>query len=550
VALKDEDTRASYLKHRRDKRSRPPLPHTHVARNYRRQNMKRGDLKAAEMDGIFENNYDSIHIPYGQRFNVKNIERLMFQRDMVLNAEWNPRNVPPQREWKLHRHPCFFGEMSDIFEDCCGHCPEPDSPEAAAVQKEEDERLVRGPIKFMVDNPGRQSVGSFRPITDGDWSEMAYLSNEEIFASAVANNDVGKVTQLVETFDVNKRDHTGRTMLFLAGLCGSNGVAQTLVEKGARLTARNFDGRTIAHLACQTGNLELLNIVLAKSKTNANEKAMKVSQTDTESDSNSDDGFEKIRHSDAKELNSQDQYVEEEDDIIDLNVPDWDYTFTPLHHAIFAGHLHIVKRLMEEEAVDITISVKIPRGPEGADWTYKKQTIFPIVLCAYPNNGLEIAEAIVREGVSSQSDSMSTTAFHMLVQRKRLDIVKLLIERDPKAKSVINYLSRLSPLSTPVSTAAANDDMEMLCFLLEHGGEPSITQEQYLKYAEVSKVWWFHSYRNDTMRQLCYFGSEVIQPIERAIGNRNLDMVKLLVQYGANVHSAPCSSYQRWEYGR
>ena len=114
-----------------------------------------------------ENNYDSVHIPYGRRFNAKNIEKLMFKRDIVLNAEWNPKNVPPQRLYKLHRHPCFFGDMHDVLEDCCGYCPEPGSAEEIVVQKEEDEKFVRGKIMFMVDDPGRQSIGSFHPITMG-----------------------------------------------------------------------------------------------------------------------------------------------------------------------------------------------------------------------------------------------------------------------------------------------------------------------------------------------------------------------------------------------
>lgn len=551
-ALHNDVSMNSFLEQRRAKRRRPPHPQAHVARNHRRRNFKRGDLKAAEMDGLFDNNYDSIHIPYGRRFNVKNTERLMFQRDMVFNAEWNERNVPPYREWKLHRHPCFFGEMSDIFEDCCGYCPEPESSEAAAVQKVEDERFVRGPIRFMLDDPGRQSVGSFHPITDGDWSEMAYLSHEEILASAVVQNDAEKVTKLLETFDVNKRDHTGRTMLFLAGLCGSDDVARVLVEKGARLTARNFDGRTILHLACQTGNLKLLEIILQKSKANALEKENRTKnvispKSDAEDSGGSDDGFEKINRSEAKEEDEDDYVeVEEEDDILDLNIADWDYAFTPLHHAIFAGYVEIVKRLMEEGA-DATISAKIPRGPNGAPWNISKQTIFPIVLCAYTDNGLEIARHIIREGISSQADSNANTSLHMLVHRNRRDLLKLLIEMDPKAKSVLNHVPK-TELSTPLGTAVANGDLELVRLFLDNGASPSISMAQYLKFAESSNAYWYRYYGKDEKKRIVNFGRSVIQPLERAIRNRNLEMVKLLVEYGASVDSAPHWSYNDWDY--
>jgi Ankyrin repeats (3 copies) len=231
-----------------------------------------------------ENDYDTIHIPYGREFNAYNIQMLMFKRDIVFNSEWNAKNVPPQRRHALHRHPCFFGDMKDVFEDCCGCCPEPRCAEAIAVQKEEDGRFVRGKIAFMADDPGRQSVGSFHPITDGDWSETAYLSQNALLAGAVARNDVEKVDEMIGSCDVNKRDHTGRTMLFLAGQCGSTDVARLLIEKGARLTARNFDGRTILHLVCQMGNVDLAEMVLCKSKANSvdKEKAKLGSGTEAE----------------------------------------------------------------------------------------------------------------------------------------------------------------------------------------------------------------------------------------------------------------------------
>ena len=37
--------------------------------------------------------------------------------------------------------------------------------------------FVSGPLHFIVDDPGRQTIGSFHPITTGEWSEGAYLGN-------------------------------------------------------------------------------------------------------------------------------------------------------------------------------------------------------------------------------------------------------------------------------------------------------------------------------------------------------------------------------------
>jgi ankyrin repeat protein len=523
----------------------------------RRRNFHRGDLKAAEMDGIFENNYDSIHIPYGQKFNAKKIERLMFQRDMVLNAEWNPKNLPPQRPYKLHRHPCFFGDMNDIFADCCGYCPEPDCAEAIALQKEEDERFVRGEVKFLIDDPGRQSVGSFHPITDSDWSEMAYLTQEALFAAAVAQNDSIKVKKLLEGYEqdkqqvVNKRDQTGRTMLFLAALCSSNDVAQILVDAGARLTARNYDGRTILHLACQMGNTGLLETILKKSKANEEEKDKRGDTTDTtdaENSSDSDGGFEKIKRSEARE--ELDEFAEpEDDDILDVNLPDWDCCLNPLHYAILQGHVSVVKILLAN-GVDPTLAIKIPRAPPGFS-TYSgvgKQTIFPIVLCAYPDNGIEIARLIFSPGISSRSDFNSSTALHALASLKRVDIVKFLLEQDPNAKGALNHLNTLSPPHWPLHWALVNCDIEMSRLLLQNGAHVTISEDDFVKRAEASNQWWFRNKRDNKKVLAIHYGSDVLQPLEVAVEYGNLDLVRLLVQYGANVTSAPRKSYEGLEW--
>jgi ankyrin repeat protein len=464
----------------------------------------------------------------------------MFKRDMVYNAEWNPRNNPPERPWKLHRHPCFFGNMSDVFEDCCGFCPEPENEEARAVQKDEDGRFVRGPIEFMVDDPGRQSVGSFHPITEGDWSEMAYLSLETRVASAVVNDDVDEVKRLLETANVNKRDHTGKTMLFLAGECGSLKVARWLVENGAKLTARNFDGRTILHLACQSGNLELLELILRKSKANALEKEAKEARKAeaSSSASDSDDDFEKITRADIDEI---DEYTEtEDDDILDINLPDWDYSFTPLHHAIFAGNLTIVQKLIAESA-DITIAAHLSSD-------YEKHVLFPILLCANTPDSIDIARLLIYEGVSSQADHNSTTALHMLVSTKRLDLVKLLVENDPKAKDVLSHLNKNTPPLLPIHTAVANKDMEMAKYLLEQGSSVQITMAQYFKHCEATRAWWFRNYASDEKKKIVQYGMGVTQPLETAIRHRNIEMVKLLVEFGAEVSAAPSQFYYGWNW--
>jgi len=46
---------------------------------------------------------------------------------------------------------------------------------AASARQEitTDDPWVRGRLTFVVDDPGRQAVGSFNPITEGDWTAGA-----------------------------------------------------------------------------------------------------------------------------------------------------------------------------------------------------------------------------------------------------------------------------------------------------------------------------------------------------------------------------------------
>merc|ERR1719223_2660065 len=88
---------------------------------------------------------------------------------MLLNSVF----VDPLHEG--HRHPCFFGTAAEVLEDCSGD-------KNAAAWEDEDEKkkdsnFVRGPLKWLTVDPGQQTVGSFHPITTGEWSEGVHLSN-------------------------------------------------------------------------------------------------------------------------------------------------------------------------------------------------------------------------------------------------------------------------------------------------------------------------------------------------------------------------------------
>ena len=54
--------------------------------------------------------------------------------------------------------------------DCCGYCPKPVTEEDKEVAEEESKIYISGDVSFIKDDPGRQEIGSFNPITDTDWT--------------------------------------------------------------------------------------------------------------------------------------------------------------------------------------------------------------------------------------------------------------------------------------------------------------------------------------------------------------------------------------------
>ena len=182
--------REVYSDQRRAERGRPA-----INRGYR--NMFTGNIKDREEDEVAEwvdqeevASYHTMTVPYGPKYNAAKINRLLYAKDLLLNAEWNAQKG---REVYLHRHPCFFGTAEEVLEDCCGYCPAPKTDEEFKIAEEESKTMVAGPLKFMVSDPGQQMQGSFNPITDDEWTTMAYVGDTARLCQAIVDNDLEHV---------------------------------------------------------------------------------------------------------------------------------------------------------------------------------------------------------------------------------------------------------------------------------------------------------------------------------------------------------------------
>ncbi|KAL8870792.1 MAG: hypothetical protein Q9174_003245, partial [Haloplaca sp. 1 TL-2023] len=275
--------REEYLDQRRNERGRP-MANTF----YRSQNSLPDNVKDRDPDDVPEwvyddavSNYHSFTVPYGPKYHAKKIEKLLYTKDILLNAEWN-RNK--ERTVNLHRHPCFLGPIASVLHDCCGFCPEPQTDEEREVAEEESKIYVSGDVKFMEDDPGRQTIGSFNPLTDDDWTEMAYIGNTQQLCQKICDGDVEFVNAWCDNNPdaVDRRDHTGRTPLHLTAECSSAEVLKCLVDHGARIVARLVDGMTALHIAASRGNVEMVTVLLEKSEANEAEEADKEDRKNAE----------------------------------------------------------------------------------------------------------------------------------------------------------------------------------------------------------------------------------------------------------------------------
>jgi len=140
-------------------------------------------------------------------------------------------------------------------------------------------------------DPGRQSIGSFHPITEGDWSEGTYFQPDtEQLCIAVNSNNINAVkgyiclnvegvilrqyinkkkilnSILAQGTDVEARDPVGRTPLHIAVYANAKECAGLLLNAGARISSRLSDGRTPLHLAAQYGREDFINLLIEHGK--------------------------------------------------------------------------------------------------------------------------------------------------------------------------------------------------------------------------------------------------------------------------------------------
>ncbi|KAK3341505.1 hypothetical protein B0T25DRAFT_344013 [Lasiosphaeria hispida] len=590
--LPTTSARDSYLDTRRQERGRPQID-----RRNRYLYSLSGNIKEEYEDEIADwvneeevSNYHTFTIPYGQRFRAKKIEKLCYTRDLLLNAEWNQ---PETREVYLHRHPAFFGRFEDVIHDCCGYCPVSETEEEKEIAEVEGKIYVSGKISFMRDDPGRQQIGSFNPLTDDDWTEMAYVGNTARLFQAIVDGDAEHAEDWLSQEGANPdtRDYTGRTPLHLAVMASTPEVVKRLVDGGARLVSRLADGRTALHLAASRGDLEILKIIMEKSVSNEAEfeekkdqrrkakSADKEKNPETQEDEGSDDASDEESDGEEdsdgelvdddsdvearsmatgsfvdvkrrKKTSEQDQIPvddDEEPDFFDINVVAWDTPCTALHLAIIEGHEEIVKNLCQEYGADVLLPVKIT----GSDYSNPSGSLLTLVLAmSLPmEKAVSMVKLLLSLGAtSSQGDYNGITAFQHFVERDAKSLLRTLTDVDQTgSKTAINHvvIQGYDKALTPLQVAVREAKLEIITKLLEQGAATHVDFESWLKAAKQSSIsGQLRTFEENRKR----FNQTMEQPLIVALKSPKPESAILLLERGADVNTVSTGAHDFMQY--
>jgi ankyrin repeat protein len=448
--------------------------------------------------GADASDYSTVFLPWGPAWTAERCRKMMYTKDMILNSKW----YDPKK--KHHTHPCFFGTISEVVKDCCGHCP--------PITSKEDQEMVStmfvaGPVSWVTVNPGSQNarIGSFNPITEGDWTEGAYVSpNTETMCVAIAKNDVATVKACLEAgVDVDGADPVGRTPLHIAAFVGAADVAKLLIENKARISKRTSEGRTAIHIASQYGHAAIVKLILERGKEleieaqNApkKEKATKSKKKkkgsddemdedeegsegdedegdedegdedegegdDEEGDSEMDDDFESIKSQIENKKKQQQQDAEAADpsakgdsgpDKLDLDETDWDFKMTPLHYAVFFGRLEVAKLLLKA-------GVKPDRQLHFQGQNGQKIKTYSVLHLALINNQVPMLELLLQEGAPiNQLDLQSETVFHKAASLLNLDALVTLVEWTKGEKVDLNAFTKKGKTALCIAIKSAAD---------------------------------------------------------------------------------------------
>ena len=418
--------------------------------------------------------YSTIFLPWGPGWNAEKIERQMRKKDRIMNTVEIKRNGEVSKSRRSYKiHVCAVGTMEEVTAD-----PFPsDPPIPDDLPSDTLEMLVRGEVSWLVDNPGRQQIGSFHPITDDDWTENTYFTvAAEKLTKAAVTNDVDSIEALFKEEDgsdnesmkrfLASKDFLGRSCLHLAALSGSVEACQKLLEHplvdGEYLQARLPDGRMALHIAAMKGNTNIAELILAK------RQALAESMVQSPDEIDYDVLFE----------------------VLDIDAADWENKLNPLQYAIALGQVEMVRLLLKYSADVRKVAVH-----KDTNKSFSNLALLTEYATVCGNVGISnvkpILELLLDAGASfTQVDSANMTCWHhlaMISDHLEWNALPVFLEvakdRVPDLK-FLAFDTIDSTRQTPLYIATLLGNSKSVERLLSSGASPFFDEEKWSQMEE------------------------------------------------------------------
>jgi len=338
------------------------------------------------------------------------------------------------------------------------------------------------------------------------------------------------------TIDLNNRDHVGRTTLHVAIFAGATDIACDLIDAGARISARLADGRAPLHLAAQYDQTAVIKKLLEKNKKNVEEAEKKKTDDDTDDkveeeperpsseddwSSHDDEDIELSDEDDEEEEEDEEEEDEEEEDeededseneagntrktkseadqpaktgeipedseedqpdIIEIDIHDWDLGFTAFSYAVLFASVRTLEVLIAGGA-----DPKLATNPNPGYSPLHPLTL--TILRDDEDEACKMAERLLQipSVTSTTADQNMVTILHAAVSSGRTKLVETILRCDKNTSSVINFPAiQWNNVVFPVVTAIHKKHYAILGAMLAHGAKLNLDEEDITRALEAA----------------------------------------------------------------
>ncbi|XP_067660182.1 putative ankyrin repeat protein RF_0381 [Haliotis asinina] len=251
------------------------------------------------------------------------------------------------------------------------------------------------------------------------------------------NVDVVKYVLMQKIVSVNSQDKYGWTPAMKAAFSNSNDVFGVLVEARADLVLVNDEKETILHVACQGGNVDIIQYLLTKD----------IVDIDRQDESD----WTPVMH--AAKCGHKDVFDVLVEGGADLSIMGKNKINT-LHLACKGGNVEIIKYLLKHDTVDIN-----SRDEKG--WT-------PIMHGAKFGHE-DVFDVLVEGGADlSLVNGDRETILHLACKGDNVEIIKYLLKHD-----TVDINSRDEKGWTPIMHGASLGDKDVFDVLIDKGADLS-----------------------------------------------------------------------------